>query len=242
MTMTRLIAIVAALVMVGLCGCGKKTTLTGSVVDGKMGPLEGIKVVAKQIQPLKGYEQFETVTKSDGSFKFNKLCPQSNYVIIVYPDHSSRNIKLQTTVGFDGKELKLSAPIMLRFRFKEGTNTVLDTQTGLTWTINANVAETKMNLSEATEWVKGLTVDGLDNWRLPTKVELASFVECSTGIDLLSNILIETGFKSVQSDWYWTSTDEIAGEATWGVNMGLGVVRGIANIANIHVWPVRDLR
>lgn len=240
MKITNLLAF-AVIAMACFCGCGKSTTIIGSVVDGKMKPLSGVKVVAKKIQPQKGYDQFETTTKADGSFNFNKLYPHSLYQIIIYPDNSTRNISIQTSSGFDGKELKLATPIICRFRFIEGASTVLDTQADLTWTINANIAQKTMNLSEANEWVKELTIDGSNNWRLPTKSELESISKYAVNVRP-SDYLMSTGFNNVHADWYWTGSDEINGESTWGVHMGGGFVRGIANVANINVWPVRDLQ
>jgi len=63
------------LVTACLLGCGKKSGLEGKVVDGKGKPMAGVKVVAKQVQPIKGYEQFESTTGSDGGFKFGRLFP-----------------------------------------------------------------------------------------------------------------------------------------------------------------------
>jgi hypothetical protein len=38
-----------------LYGCGKKAGLEGKLVDGKGQPLSGVKVIANQVQPIKGY-------------------------------------------------------------------------------------------------------------------------------------------------------------------------------------------
>ncbi len=41
-----------------LFGCGKKSGLEGKVVDGKGSPMAGLKIIANQVTPIKGYEQF----------------------------------------------------------------------------------------------------------------------------------------------------------------------------------------
>jgi Protein of unknown function (DUF1566) len=69
-----------------LNACGKKTSLEGKVVDGKNKPMAGVKLIAKQVQPIKGYEQFETETSSDGTFRFKKLFPTSEYILIPWFD------------------------------------------------------------------------------------------------------------------------------------------------------------
>lgn len=51
------------------------------MVDGKGKPVARIKIIAKQVQPIKGYEQFEATTGSDGSFSFKKLFPTSEYIL-----------------------------------------------------------------------------------------------------------------------------------------------------------------
>ena len=60
-------------------GCGKKSGLEGKMLDGKGQPIAHVKIIAKQVQPIKGYEQFEATTGSDGSFSFTKLYPDSKY-------------------------------------------------------------------------------------------------------------------------------------------------------------------
>ena len=51
------------MIMVCIAGCSKKSALEGKLVDGKGDPLVGIKMFAKQKQPIKGFEQFETTTE-----------------------------------------------------------------------------------------------------------------------------------------------------------------------------------
>ncbi|MCR4291096.1 MAG: DUF1566 domain-containing protein [Candidatus Scalindua sp.] len=62
-------------------GCGKKSRLEGKVVDGKGNPVANGKIIAKQVQPIKGYEHFETTIGADGTFRFKKLYPTSEYIL-----------------------------------------------------------------------------------------------------------------------------------------------------------------
>ena len=52
-------------------GLGKKQSYAeGKVVDWNGKPVAGVKIIATQKeQPVKGYEQAETVTGSDGTFR-----------------------------------------------------------------------------------------------------------------------------------------------------------------------------
>lgn len=53
-------------------GCGEKSGLEGKVLDGKGQPIAHVKIIAKQVQPIKGYERFEAMTGTDGSFSFKR--------------------------------------------------------------------------------------------------------------------------------------------------------------------------
>lgn len=59
------------------CGSGNQSAVEGKLVDWNGNPVAGVKVTATQQQPLKGYEQFEAVTKADGSFRIGGLYPSA---------------------------------------------------------------------------------------------------------------------------------------------------------------------
>jgi hypothetical protein len=63
----------------GVCSAEKKGSgVEGLVVDAQDKPLDGIKMLATQQKPIKGYEKFEVKTKSDGTFVIKGLYPESN--------------------------------------------------------------------------------------------------------------------------------------------------------------------
>jgi|SRR3989339_20686 len=83
-----------------IIGCGGKSSgLEGKVVDGKGQPFANVKVAAKISQPIKGYEQFETTTGADGSFKFGKLFPTSEYQLILYSERWTLEKKIKAESG-----------------------------------------------------------------------------------------------------------------------------------------------
>ncbi len=75
------LAVFIIFMVFAVSGCGKKTGLEGKVLDGKGKPIAHLKIIAKQVQPIKGYEQFEAMTGADGSFSFKKLFPTSEYIL-----------------------------------------------------------------------------------------------------------------------------------------------------------------
>ena len=133
-----LMVVVALAVM----GCSKESGLEGKVVDGKGNPISGLKIVAKQVQtqvqPIKGYEQFETTTGSDGSFTFSGLLSVSEYILmprlqdwsaaplmtLKYEEKKlvalfnkegwTTNKKMSIQSGPKGQTLKLASPIMVQ--------------------------------------------------------------------------------------------------------------------------------
>jgi hypothetical protein len=74
-----------ALILLMVWGCGKSSSMEGQVVDGKGAPVAKVKMIAKQGQPIKGYEQFEATPGGDGKFTLKGLFPNSVYDIEVYP-------------------------------------------------------------------------------------------------------------------------------------------------------------
>src|SRR3990172_7400972 len=131
-------SLLVVFLMMFVYGCGgKSTSLEGKVVDGKGQPLANVKVAAKMSQPFKGYEQFETTTGADGSFKFDKLFPTSEYQLIFYPERWKKEEKIKTESGPEGQTKLLPEPVMIRFLdSKEGV--VLDTKTNLMWAAKDN--------------------------------------------------------------------------------------------------------
>jgi hypothetical protein len=154
-----------------LLGCGGKTTsLEGKVVDGKGQPLAKMKVAAKMLQPIKGYEQYETTTGSDGAFKFKKLFPTTEYQLIFYSDRWTTEKKIKTDSGSEGQAKILPEPVMIRFMdATEGV--VLDTKTDLMWA--AKDSGSPMNWMNTKNYCVNYRGGGYTGWRMPTKDELA---------------------------------------------------------------------
>lgn len=238
------IGLVISLVVL-VAGCGKKSGIEGKVVDGKGTPMAGVKVVAKQVQPIKGYEQFEATTGSDGGFRLPKLFPASEYVLTTYTDGGEKSASVKIESGLEGQTKILSEPIALRFMFSKDGATVRDTKTGLMWMQNAAIAGRGMSWGEAMAWVRGINIGGFKDWRLPTVNELGTMAKAGKagefGMNSLPMWFNANGFSNVQAIFYWSSTtyaDDTA--AAWCVLMRDGSVNWFGKNAGFYVWPVRS--
>ena len=164
--------LILVVMLFALAGCGKRSGIEGKVVDGKGKPMAGVKLIAKQVEPIKGYEQFETKTGSDGTFRFDKLYPFADYII------NGRKI---FTTG-DEKTIKVA----LTVRFIRANGVVTDTKTGLMWAARDNGKD--INWSDAKTYCENYKDGGFNDWRLPTQDELAELYKA--GIRYRKNQII----------------------------------------------------
>ena len=150
------------IVFAALMGCSKKAGIEGKVVDGTGTPMSGLKMIAEQVQPVKGYEHFETTSDLKGSFKFEGLFAASEYLITPLSDKWTAN-GIKAISGTEGHTAMLTKPLEIRFtRNKAGV--VVDSKTGLQW-VPANGQS--MTYYEAESYVKNLSLDG-GGWMLPS--------------------------------------------------------------------------
>jgi len=108
------VALSALGIMFCLCSCSKDTGLVGSVTDSNGQALAGIKVIAKQVQPVKGFEQFEAISGADGSFTFAKLYPMSQYVLTPQGANGMTGESVTVSSGPKGQYTSLSAPLIVQ--------------------------------------------------------------------------------------------------------------------------------
>jgi hypothetical protein len=204
---------VLALVSLLAIGCGKKSGLEGKVVDGKGQPIANVKVVASQVQPIKGYEQFEATTGSDGSFRFGKLFPSSEYALFPWSDdwanmpmmtvqYDPTNLRVQfykggwitdrkmtAQSGPEGETMILPASLTIRFMVSsEGV--IADSKTGLEWIVGP---DRDANYAQAEQWVANCKVMG-GGWRMPTRQELRTIYQQGVGERNMDSAFKTTGY------------------------------------------------
>lgn len=183
--------IVSLVIFVVGCG-GKSTSIEGKVLDAKGRPLAKVKVAAKMLQPISGYEHFETKTGSNGSYKFKKLFPTSAYELIIFSNRSTVDKTITIQTGPEGEKMMVTEHVVIRFIVnKDGT--VTDTKTNLMWAAQDNGSD--MEWSDANYYCKNYRVGGYKDWRLPTTDELIelSLSEAKKYMD------IKTGYSENQA-------------------------------------------
>jgi hypothetical protein len=193
-----------------IAGCGKQSGIEGKIVDGKDQPISGLKVIVKQVQPIKGYEQCEAITSSDGSFKFEKLYPSSEYVVSVHHKDWNSDDCSQFTAGPQGKTMILKEPIQVGFA-QSSDDVITDTATGREWFVGPD-KDTTWN--QANAWCTSLAVDG-GGWRMPTMEELKSLYITGPNGKNMSPL-----FKA--SAWWVWSGDKRDSSSAWYVRFITG--------------------
>jgi len=141
------------------------STVTGKLVDDRKRPMQGTKIVAKQVNPALGYGQFEATTGADGSFSFTKLYPDSKYRLIPGWDFKT---DVTWTVRTRGEQAVLQASMPFRFFLANGV--VGDLRTGLQWAAKDNGRD--INWQNARAYCQNYRGGGHTDWRLPTAYEL----------------------------------------------------------------------
>jgi hypothetical protein len=132
-------------------------------------------------------------------------------------------------------ELQTGAPIIAMP--PESRLTYTDSQTGLMWTRNGDIACKKMKYKEAADWVNTLNYGGYFGWRLPSKEELEFFAK--KGGVRPSEWFNTNGFENVLPNFYWTTSTDSTSSA-WVVSMSYGFADYYFRKDYLHVWPVRD--
>lgn len=214
----RLLALVSLLLLVvgvGACNGGKQSAVEGKLIDWNSKPVAGVKIIAAQVQliKIKGYEQLEAVTSSDGSFKIKGLFPSSAYVLKPWSDKwtcKTEEVELvsapqgetavlpdamkiaQAYAKNDGSLVVDLATGKTRFTLsKDGALT--DSLTNLEWVIGP---DKDTNYAQAEQWVATCGVAG-DGWRMPTKAELNTLYQPGIGERNMDPAIKTTGW------WVW---------------------------------------
>jgi hypothetical protein len=116
----------------------------------------------------------------------------------------------------------------------------IDSQSGLMWSKNGNIASKVMSWNVAMNWVKKLNYGGYSDWRLPTKDEFTSFSH--RGGNRPSDWFNANGFDKVQAENYWssTTTSYFTDSSAYFVSMYDGNTGSNFEAYGNYVWPVRE--
>jgi hypothetical protein len=207
------VAVLALGMALAACGVGgKSSAVEGKLVDGSGKPVAGVKITAAQVQPIKGYEQFEAVTGSDGSFRIRGLFPSSQYVLKPWSDKWTCETSATLDSAPQGETAILPQPMVIAQAFSKSGGSLVtdlatgktrmtvssdgviaDTQSGLEWLVGP---DRDTNYAQAEQWVAGCNVAG-GGWRMPTRQELATLYQKGIGARNM-----DPAFKTT-STWVW---------------------------------------
>jgi len=110
--------------------------------------------------------------------------------------------------------------------YDEQNDIVYDNTTKLMWQDSNDTISSKKSWSDAVLYCKELTLGGYDDWRLPSIEELVSITDKSR-----YNPSIGEEFKSIVSDFYWSSTQTYSYPShAWAVSFLDGSVSSIEDV------------
>lgn len=132
-------------------------------------------------------------------------------------------------------------------RFVARSNgTVIDRKTHLMWMKNANCWD-RISWAQAKRKIASLNKgkiecqgyqDDYNNWRLPSRDELASLIDFEQEFPILAD---ENTFVNVNYSWYWTNTTSShTQDEAWLVPLDYGPMYTHALDGEFFVWPVRS--
>lgn len=122
--------------------------------------------------------------------------------------------------------------------------TVLDKQTKLMWTRDANIAGKQMAWDDAFKTVENLNGQkyaGHNDWRLPTKEELSTLIDFAKANEVKKefHVILSRVFKNVQLDYWSATTYTVYTGNAWVVFTDDGLMGYRFKSHNHHVWLVR---
>ncbi len=98
------------------------------------------------------------------------------------------------------------------------SNVVTDAKSGLMWQDNEDVSSVKLDWDSAVEYCQEFTLDGFEDWRLPSAEELLTITDKS-----LYDPAIKEEFNYIVSQKYWSSSSSAKDEIfAWSVDFKVG--------------------
>jgi hypothetical protein len=205
---------IIALMLLILTSCSKKASMEGKVVDGSSHPLNSVTVVAKQLEPIKGYEEARAVTSADGAFQLSKLYPESFYELHVEGKNWISHSKDYDTIkaGPKGETSLLAAPVQVTMAVTQSGSLVMDLETGIcrfekspeghitdaTTALQWHVLPGKITWFQASDRIRQMG----DGWRMPRMNELKSLY-----VKGLGTCNIDPVFDLLGGSIYWVWSD-----------------------------------
>ena len=139
--------------------------------------------------------------------------------------------------------------------YRLNNQAVYDSDANLTWLRDAN-ANGGMNWATAMAWASDLSIDGVDDWRLPGGLMASGVNQTASEMgNMFYNVLGGTAgssittthnnatnydlFQNIQSGNYWSGV-EFNSDVAWGFNFGYGNQVNGGKFSNLFAWAVRS--
>lgn len=252
--MSRWVLLVLLMLSTMAFSWGKKSSsVEGKLVDWNNKPVAGVNITAYQMKWVKGYERFEAVTGSDGSFVLKGLFPSSAYLLKPWSDKWTTEAWALVDSAPHGETAVLPKPLKIDFAFRRdgsiytGLRTldlaprgdrfeissdwmITDTQTKLEWVMSLDIHN---DYAKAKQWVAECQIAG-GGWRMPTMVELKTLYQRGVG-----DIRMDPALTSVGC-FVWAEPRDSS--SAWGFSFFLGTEEWKNRDASLYnrVYGVRS--
>ena len=141
--------------------------------------------------------------------------------------------------------------------YRLNNQAVYDSDANLMWLRDAN-ANGAMNWSTAMAWADGLSIGGVDDWRLPGGPMVAYGYNQTTSEmgNMFYNVLGGTAgrsittthsnatnydlFQNIQSGVYWSGVEFLSGQVAWSFDFSDGFQARYPEGTNLFAWAVRS--
>lgn len=209
--------ILVVFLLLSLGACNKSSKLEGKLVDWKNRPVAGVKIAASQVQPLKGYEQFEAITSTDGTFLIKGLFPSALYILKPWSDKWTSRTETIVESAPEGETALLPSPIIIEQVYTKTTpELIADIATG-------NPGRTSL-AGSLVDWmnrpVKGVKIIA-DEDRFDNTNKIYEVTTKSDGSFLFTNLAPSTRYELTVASDKWNaktfasaSTPNYHGETT----------------------------
>ena len=167
---SRTAPFIAALVLC-LTGCGPRAGIRGVLEDASGRPVSGVTVLAVKAGEEGSKKFLSAKVGGDATFSFEKLLPQSRYVLRVASKDWVSGAAFPVGTGQAGSIIPLPKPLVLRFTMTPD-GVIKDSATGLEW---LPLSGPGLDAYKAAGWARKQKAAG-GGWHLPDISELKRLV------------------------------------------------------------------
>jgi hypothetical protein len=124
------LTLIAFAVSITSCAPHEESAVEGRLLDWNGEPVADVTIRASQLLPIRGYDEVEAVTKSDGTFRIDGLFRSSEYVLKPWSEKWTCDTEVQVNSAPEGKTRVLSEPMVITQAFSQSGDLILDLAKG----------------------------------------------------------------------------------------------------------------